>query len=309
MESLNQPTPYPKINVVLHELLTSVQSILGDHIIGMYLYGSLATGDFDQDSDVDFLVVTDDELSSDLFSALQDMHTRIATLDSWCATQLEGAYVPQGALRRYDPLHALHLHIDRGKGERLKMMQIDNASLSRAWWGGWVLLREVVREKGMTLAGPAPRTLIDPVSPNDLREAMLALLHGWVMPILDHPAEMDTRGYQSYTVLTLCRILYTLHYGTVASKPVAALWVQETLDQRWTPLIDRAWVGRQNPGLKAQTVDVNETLDFIRYTLERSQQFETPVDKVAAQMVAEKTVRSDRAEEILITWGNQRTGN
>jgi predicted nucleotidyltransferase len=304
MESLNQPTPYPEVNLVLKELLTSVQSILGGHFIGMYLYGSLATGDFDRDSDVDYLVVTDDVLSGDLFSALQNMHTRIATLDSWCATQLEGSYVPQSALRRYDPLRALHLHIDRGRGEQLKQMNINDASLSRAWWGGWVLLRDNLLEKGIMLAGPALKTLLDPVPSNDLREAMIALLHGWVTPILDHPGEMDTCGYQSYTVLTLCRILYTLHLGAVESKPVAARWAQETLDQRWVPLIDRAWVGRQNPGLKAQAEDVNETLDFIRYTLERSQQFETPADKVATQRVAEKTVRIDRAEEILKTWGN-----
>ncbi|MBU2610173.1 MAG: DUF4111 domain-containing protein [Chloroflexi bacterium] len=186
---------------------------------------------------------------------------------------MEGSYVPQGALRQYDPVHALHLHIDRGRGEQLKEMKLDRAILSRAWWGGWVLLRESLREKGITLAGPAPRTLIDPVSSEELRQAALAILHGWTKQILDDPAEISSRGYQSYTVLTLCRILYTLHHGAVASKTLAARWAQETLDERWTPLIDRAWLGRQNPGLKAESNDVNETLDFIRYNLECSQQF------------------------------------
>ncbi|MCJ7583550.1 MAG: DUF4111 domain-containing protein [Anaerolineales bacterium] len=226
MKSLNHPIPYPEVNAILHELLTSVQSILGDHFIGMYLFGSLATGDFDQDSDVDYVVVTDDVLSNELVSALQDMHMSIATIDSWCATQLEGSYVPQGALRRYDPVRALHLHIDRGKGERLNKMQLDNSPPSRAWWGGWVLLRDSLREKGITLAGPAPRTLIDPVSPEELEQAAQAILQGWAAQILDTPAEIDSRGYQSYTVLTLCRILYTLQNSSVASKPVAARWAQ-----------------------------------------------------------------------------------
>lgn len=270
MESLNHPIPYPEVNTILHELFAGVQSILGDHFIGMYLFGSLATGDFDQDSDVDYVVVTDDVLSNELVSALQDMHVRIATIDSWCATQLEGSYVPQGALRRYDPVRALHLHIDRGRGERLKMMRIENELLSRAWWGGWVLLRDMLREKGITLAGPAPRTLIDPVSPEELRQAALAVLQGWAAQILDTPAEIDSRGYQSYTVLTLCRILYTLQNGSVASKPVAARWAQETLDPRWIPLIERAWLGRQKGGVKAEPHDVNETLEFIRYTFASS---------------------------------------
>lgn len=34
------PMPYPEINAVLHELLTGVREILGDHFIGLYLYGS-----------------------------------------------------------------------------------------------------------------------------------------------------------------------------------------------------------------------------------------------------------------------------
>lgn len=38
------------------------------------------------------------------------------------------------------------------------------------------------------------------------------------------------------------------------------------------PLIERAWVGRHNPELKAQAEDVNATMELIRYTLERNAQ-------------------------------------
>ena len=283
MQSLHSelihPTPYADVNAVLSILLSDITTTLGDQFVGMYLYGSLASGDFDQDSDVDYVVVTDDALSSDLFANLQAMHTRIAMLDFWCATQLEGSYVPQHALRQYDPVHALHLHIDRGRGERLNMMRLDNAMISRAWWGGWVILRESLRERGITLAGPAPQSLIDPVSSNDLRQAAWAILHGWAARILDDPAQMSTRGYQSYTVLTVCRILYTLQSGHVVSKPVAARWAQQTLGERWTALIERAWVGRRNPQMQAPSDDLNGTLDLIHFALERSQQFEIATDE------------------------------
>ena len=267
---IDNPTPYPEVNILLKELLESAQAILGDHFIGMYLDGSLTSGDFDQDSDIDFVVVTDIEISGSLFSALQAMHDRIATIDSWCAIQLEGSYISRHALRRYDPAHALHPNIERGKGERLKMAQHDEA---------WAVHRYVLRERGITLAGPAPHTLIDPVAPNDLRQAMLKTLHGWAAHILDNPAQMKDRGYQSYTALTLCRILYTLHYGTVASKPVAARWAQETLDNRWMTLIERAWAGRHNPGLEASPDDVNGTLEFIRYALEQNKKPAVPSEE------------------------------
>lgn len=102
---------------------------------------------------------------------------------------------------------------------------------------------------------------------------MLSILSGWAAQILDEPAQMKHRGYQSYTVLSLCRILYTLQFGTVVSKPVAARWTQETLDERWVPLIERTWEGRHNPGLEASADDVKGTLEFIQYALERSRQF------------------------------------
>lgn len=84
---------------------------------------------------------------------------------------------------------------------------------------------------------------------------------------------MKYRGYQSYTVLSLCRVLYTLQYGTVVSKPVAVRWAQETLGERWVPLIERTWEGRHHPGLEASADDVKGTLEFIQYSLERSRQF------------------------------------
>jgi hypothetical protein len=239
---------------------------LGEHFIGMYLDGSLASGGFDQDSDVDFVVVTDVDISGEFFPALQAMHDRIARLDTWCAIQLEGSYIPLVALRRHDPAHALYPNIERGEGERLKMAQHGEA---------WIIHRYILREHGIPLAGPAPQTLIDPVLPDDLRRAVQTIVQGWGKPMLADPHALQHRGYQAYVVLSLCRILYTLQHGAVVSKLVAARWTQEA-HAPWAPLIERAWEGRQNSSMKASLEDVNGTLDFIRYTLACSQQFGNP---------------------------------
>src|SRR6266545_3494137 len=267
--NMTHPTPYPDINTLLQELLERVQTLLGSHFIGMYLEGSLTSADFDQDSDIDFVVVTDDEVSGDLFLALQAMHERIATLNSPWAIQLEGSYISRHALRRYDPAHAMHPNIERGPGERLKMTRHDAA---------WVVHRSILRERGITVIGPAPHTLIDPVAPDDLRQAMLEIAPGWAAAILANPTQLHRRDYQSYIVLTLCRMLYTLHAGTVVSKPVAARWAQEALGQRWAPLIERTWVGRHDPESEASPEDVGGTLALLRHMLKRDRQFEQPTD-------------------------------
>jgi hypothetical protein len=264
------PTPFADVNSVLLELFRGVRDLLGPHLVGIYLYGSLANGDFDRESDVDFVVVTDHEISDDDFFTLQDLHLRIATLDSWCATQLDGSYISQPSLRRYDPTQTVHPHIDRGEGENLRMMQHDR---------DWVIQRHVLREQGVTVTGPAPQTLIDPILPNELRQAVREILDMWFALMLDDPSKLKSRGYQSYTVLTMCRMLYTLAFGTVVSKPVAWRWARETLGERWAPLIERAWVGRQFRHLEAEANDVKATVDFIRYTIKRSELIQLLLEK------------------------------
>lgn len=265
---------YPEVREIVDSLLAEIRVILGGQLIGMYLYGSLATGGFDRDSDVDYVVVTHEELSESQFTAIEALHTRIKATKVWCADQLEGSYIPLAGLKRYNPQRALFVHIDRGPVEHLHRMQLNDEIISQAWWGGWVLLRLALREYGIILVGPEPKTLIEPVSEADVRQAAILILNGWAAEILNDPAQIKSRGYQSYTVLTLCRILYTLHTGSVTSKPEAVHWAKTHLDEKWTSLIDRAWLGRQNPGLEAELDDVNKTLEFIRFTIECSQQIE-----------------------------------
>lgn len=253
------PTLHPTVNALLHTLLERVQAILGQRFVGMYLDGSLTSGAFDGASDVDFVVVSDDVLPNELFLSLQTMHDQVATLDSPWAIQLEGSYVPLRALRRNDLADAQYPNIERGQGERLKLVQHD------AWW---VVHRYIVRERGITLAGPPPQALIDPVSPDDLRRSMLSMLPEWTGRIVRDPALITHRGYQSYMVLSLCRALYTLQHGAVVSKPAAARWAQESLGERWAPLIERALAGRHEPESPASAADVSETIAFIHHTLE-----------------------------------------
>ncbi|MGI8690924.1 MAG: aminoglycoside adenylyltransferase domain-containing protein [Thermomicrobiales bacterium] len=260
-----QPTPYSDVNVVLHDLLRSMRIILGDHFRGMYLSGSLALGDFAAyRSDIDYVVVIDADLSGNLLLALRAMHADFNASDSPWATEVEAAYIPHDALRRYDPLHACHPHIERGAGEILDMDHLGS---------DWIIQRFILREHGVILAGPDPRTLIDPIRPEDLRRSVVTLMNNWWGPMRDDPAPLFRHniGYQAYAVLTMCRILYTLDVGAVVSKPVAARWTQGITDGRWDALIEHALAWRKDRLTTPSDNDLNETLDLILYTRERYQ--------------------------------------
>ncbi len=250
-------TPYPEVDPLLRTLLSEVRAILGSRFVGMYLDGSLAAGDFDpRTSDIDVVVVTDADLPDAVIAALQAMHARIATSPSRWARELEVAYVARHAIRAPTRRPSPCPCIERGSAQ-LEVVHQES--------GYWTIHRHVLRQHGVALAGPPPAALIDPVQPGELRQAVADILEEWWQPMLDDPTRLRSWGYRCYAVLTMCRMLYTLHHGTIVSKPVAARWAQSTLEPRWTPLIRdaRAWSAAAAPDLTA-------TLELIRHTHARS---------------------------------------
>lgn len=82
------PTPYAELTAVLKEMVEGIQGILAGNFLGAYLQGSFAVGDFDCDSDVDFIVAVKEELSDVRVEALQALHKRIYHLNSEWAKHL-----------------------------------------------------------------------------------------------------------------------------------------------------------------------------------------------------------------------------
>ncbi|MGC1376261.1 MAG: aminoglycoside adenylyltransferase domain-containing protein [Anaerolineales bacterium] len=262
------PTPYPDVNATLDELLCGAQAVLGSRFVGMYLYGSLAGGDFNPaSSDIDFVVVTDSPLPDETVNALGALHARLAAGGLEWASKLEGSYISRQALRRQQL-------------DVAPCPQINEGSFYVAAHGeDWVIQRDVLRRQGVTLAGPPPQTLIDPVTPDELREAVLGVFHGWWEPMLADPARLQREDYRVFAVLSMCRVLYTLQHGAIASKPVSARWAQQQVGQH-AELIQQAlqW---QHPlaGASGAPFDhLDETLALMRYTQAKIKHFEKDAD-------------------------------
>jgi hypothetical protein len=249
------PTPHPDVNSLINVLNANVQAILLNQFVGMYLHGSLAIGDFDVErSDIDFLVVTENHLPNQLVSELQTMFTRVpSACDLKWKTNFEGSFIPRSALRRFDPDNSAH-----------PVIRVDGSFGIDQHGSEWVIQRYIIREHGIVVSGPDPQDLIDPIYPDDLRQATLKVLHEWWEPQLDDPFRLHDSEYQAYAILTMCRILYTLKYGTVVSKPVAARYIQKTMNERWKELIEQALAWRHGKPMDS----LAETLNFIRYTVE-----------------------------------------
>jgi predicted nucleotidyltransferase len=217
-----------------------VRAILGEQLVGLYLFGSLAVGDFDPaNSDIDFVAVTEEEVTGELLARLQAFHAELFACGLPLADQLEGAYLSRAALRKYDPATARHPHTD------------------------WVVQRYSLREHGVVLFGPPIKTLIDPITPAALTAAIVELLGFWWEPMLADDTHLRHNGYHAYAVATFCRMLYTVEHGAVVSKPAAGRWAMARLDPSFSPLIQRALVYQLTPD------DIPATRALLRYTLAR----------------------------------------
>jgi predicted nucleotidyltransferase len=264
-------SPYPELRGVLHAFVEAVSAEVGDNLVGIYLVGSLASGDFDLDSDVDFLVVTKAVLTEAEMKSLQDVQTRIHALDCYPARHLEGSYISLSDLNDWSSVGKKKLYYFDNGNTAYELSTHDNR-----WHVRWIL-----RERGITLAGPDPKTLLPPIPPQELageiRAVMIQILDLFREEI-DRPLSFfNSRFGQSFAVLTCCRILHTLSTGTVQSKEAGMIWARQVVDPKWIHLIDQAWEERKGVrfgdkvGQRAQAALLSETLEFIQYSVAAGQ--------------------------------------
>jgi hypothetical protein len=232
-----EATPFDDLNQLLVKLVVGAKEVLGDSFRGAYLQGSFAVGGADAHSDVDFIVVTKDEVTPGQQAELQALHQALHALPTPWARHLEGSYIPQEVVRRPDPVRSPLLYLDNGATEFV-LDNHDNTAVVR-----WSL-----REHGVVLAGPDPRELVDPITPNELRADVRWALDKWAAWF--RSIESINRRALAVAVLSHCRILHTLASGEVTSKRVAGEWALHALDPESVPLIRWALEDRPDPWRK-----------------------------------------------------------
>jgi len=218
-------TPFPDINRLLESLLSRMRQILEERLVGLYLYGSLTTGDFDPaSSDVDLLAATASDIRASEFDALRAMHLDLARENPTWEDRVEVAYLSVAALRTFrserSPIAVI------SPGEPFHMTEA-----GQEWLMNWY----VVRETGVGLFGPPAEALIAPIT----REEFARCVRDYVAELADRTSNVPDRKGQAYAILTMCRALHLHRTGETASKRQAALWAQVELPQ-WSGVIQSA---------------------------------------------------------------------
>lgn len=271
-------TQYPELDRVLQDHAERLQEALGDFLIGVYLVGSLAIGDFDLTSDIDFIVVTSDELSESQIEQVQLVHDRTYGQDNRWVKHLEYSFFPQDILN--DPSSPFSRD-GRTLGENRELWHFDHGGrrIERSDHDNSLVVRWTLREKGVVVIGPEPTALLNPVSANALRTEIRNTLVGWGYELLEDPGPYRNRFFQAFIVLHYCRMLQDLDEGRVTSKREGAEWAKTRLDPKWIPLIDFCWNDRQDTEIHISQPAVPEIFDevlaFVKSAVAQSKDFIT----------------------------------
>jgi predicted nucleotidyltransferase len=139
-----------EIEVLLGRLTDEIQHNSNDSLVGLYVYGSLVTGDFDKDrSDIDLLAVVDSDVDGDTIDRLDRMHARCVEDHPAWEDRIEVAYVPAPALWNFRTRTDQIAVVSPGEPFHLKAPGKD-------WLINWYMVREV----GVTSCGPPPSAMI-----------------------------------------------------------------------------------------------------------------------------------------------------
>jgi hypothetical protein len=223
-----QPTSDP----TAHRIVVTIRDAIVDAtepLVGLYLYGSLATGDFEPDvSDIDLIAVLTDVPDERLVSVLRNMHARLGEANPEWDDRIEVDYVSVRGLAecRTDTTTIARI----SPGEPLHVVEA-----GRDFLLDWYPARQV----GLGVLGPPLGSLIPPIPEAEYLEEVRRYIAGFARRFDDDAPP----GSQAYAILTTCRALATLRFGDRPSKREAADRAKREFP-RWSHLIDRALVWR-----------------------------------------------------------------
>ena len=253
-EAFIRLTPYLDINELLFSAANVIRDILGDNIIGFYLTGSLTYNDFvPWRSDIDLLVVVKDPLSKEDINQVEQLHMDIERCYPQWAERIECSYLPVAQLKNILPPKAPRPYMGGGK------------FYAEAPYGNeWIINQYFLYKYGIALIGPDFKTLAAQVNINDVQKASIKDLFMEWTPKLNDPEWLENSHYQSYLVLNLCRILYTVICGDAASKTISAKWVQAEYPE-WVGLVKIAMDWKYDVKMDEK----EKVIEFLRFTIDK----------------------------------------
>lgn len=248
------------IQPFIHAYLQALEPLYA-RFYGIYIYGSLALGAFEeQESDIDIVALMQGEWAEQELKQLQELHKPLLRKYP-LSKRLDVQYIPAGSLRKDDRASSGLILRD---GKFLSAKHADLNAVT-CW---------ITRHQGICLLGPECASLPLEVTWQEVLEAMRFNLDRYWASKAKRPLRYFLLNYWVMTaVATLCRILSAIEEGEIVSKSAALTRWRDQLPGKFQQLVDEARRIRQHspaPSLyRSRLKRMRETLALIEYARTR----------------------------------------
>jgi hypothetical protein len=218
--SIRKLTQHQDINSILAFFVDGAITLFKENLTGIYLTGSLSYQAFNySSSDIDITVILQNPVLLKELGAIKFFHVQMEEKFNKWARRLECSYTPVEMLPSILP----------PKMPRPWYWGGDRILYAEAPYGNeWIINNYLLYHHAISLVGPEFKELLNPIDIEEVQKACIRDLFTEWEPKKTDPDWLKDSHHESYLVLNLCRILYTVMCKSAGSKKTAALWVLNT---------------------------------------------------------------------------------
>lgn len=218
----------------------ALEAQLGTTFYGLYLYNSVALGEFEPiGSDVDFIVILKRPLEKTAFVKMAALHENMVKMYSH-GHCLDGMYLLFEAIGKGNDSLAPYPYAKDGRFYESGYFDVNNVT----WW--------VLKEHECAVDSPSLRTQLESFSYDRVRQTLAYNIHHYWASKLSSPERFNDDEWVTFTVLTLSRIAYTLQTEKIVSKRKASLDLIEK-QPKWRDVVEEALAVRSGQSLTVIT--------------------------------------------------------
>ncbi|GHU87542.1 hypothetical protein FACS189476_03150 [Spirochaetia bacterium] len=229
----NRMETIKKINKDVYNFILKYKEMLlnnfQENIIGIYLFGSLTYGGFNEkSSDIDIVVITKEIITGNELKQIKDIHNKLKEISQEWSNRFEASYTPVEMLQEKEPPKKPRPYY----GEKF----YDEATYGNEW----LINNYLLYNYGITIYGTEFKTLLkEPIKIKDIQQSCVNDFYKEWKPKINDKEYFSNSHYQAYIVINICRIIYTIINAETANKQKSAKWVKGKYKQ-WTNLITEA---------------------------------------------------------------------
>ncbi len=217
------------IKNVVNDVSDKIEKMLGDNIVGIYLFGSLVLGDFNENfSDIDLMIVLKKGINKDEFERIKDLQKYISEKYSRFGTDgIEMIFVSTETIKNYLVKETFLTAVAPGNPLETVVCKPE-----------FLIYFYIVKNYGKTILGTPKEEVFPIISETDFvnmsNKVATENIPYW------KEACKKTLHEQFYSVITLCRALYIKENKTYPSKLEAKNWTKNKYPN-FKDIIEYAW--------------------------------------------------------------------